>query len=190
MGLHATTRKSLTASLIDDYSAQIFANCSIREMIELCSVLSKDLLHPSQEYSVFLWHVHSCNEVSASCFSPTCTTPPSEYSYVTNLRPSSEPSGSDTAEFEIKFVTFTEEGKRSGALPLRHALPRPGRPPLISPAWVCNPRHTLRAQVSSVCPQISFVIPRTPCSGSAASSIETGVFMFVKLFTGMASSSV
>lgn len=132
------------------------------------------------------------------------TTPPSVYSYVTNcttaLGPSSsashsafrdakEPSGSDTQEFEIKICHRGGQRGRRHAPP-RHALPRPSRPPLISPAWVCNPRHTLRAQVSSVCPQISSVIPRTPCSGSAASSIETGVFMFVKLFTGMASSSV
>lgn len=68
---------------------------------------------------------------------------------------------------------------------LRHALSKLSSPPLISAAWICNPWRSLRAQVSPVCPQIIFVIPGTPCSGSAAFSTETVVFMFVKLFTGM-----
>lgn len=62
--------------------------------------------------------------------------------------------------------------------------------PSLAQRGFCNPWRSLRAQVSPVCPQISFVIPRTPCSGSAASSIETVVFVFVKLFAGMASSNV
>lgn len=71
---------------------------------------------------------------------------------------------------------------------MRH--PKTSHPPLISAAWIHNPWRSLRAQVSSVCPQISFVIPTTPRSGSAASSIETVVFVFVELFAGMASSNV
>lgn len=43
----------------------------------------------------------------------------------------------------------------------------------LASAWLSNPGGLLGgAQVSSVCPQISCVIPTTPCSGSAASSIQ------------------
>lgn len=56
-------------------------------------------------------------------------------------------------------------------------------PPLISTAWIRNPWRSLGAQVSPVCPQISFVIPRTPRPGPAARCMKSLVFMFVKLFT-------
>lgn len=62
--------------------------------------------------------------------------------------------------------------KRSGTAH-RHVLSKPGWLPLVSTVWVHNPWRSLGAQVSPVCPQISFVIPRNPRSGSAASSIET-----------------
>lgn len=77
------------------------------------------------------------------------------------------------------------KGERSSRA-LRHVLSRPSCPPLISTAWICKPVCSLRAQVSPVCPQISFVIRRTPCSSSAAPFNGTVVFMFVKLFTGTA----
>lgn len=81
------------------------------------------------------------------------------------------------------------KGERSRMAP-RHALSKLSCTPLISAAWTHNPWRSLRAQVSPVCPQISFVILRTPCSGSAAPSTETVVLVFVKLFAGMVSSNV
>lgn len=72
----------------------------------------------------------------------------------------------------------------------RHAPPSLSCPPLISAAWVCNPRRSLGAQVSSVCPQISFVIPGTTPPTQWPSPSRRAVFMFVKLFSGMARSNV
>lgn len=84
----------------------------------------------------------------------------------------------------VEVLNHTE--RKQWVSPEAHHVPfHPSCPPLISATWIRNPRRSLRAQVSPVCPQISFVIPRTPCSGSAASSIETEGFIFAKLFAGM-----
>ena len=53
------------------------------------------------------------------------------------------------------------KGERSWPV-LRHAPFKAGFPPVISAAWLCNPRRSLGAQVSLVCPQISSVIRGTP----------------------------
>lgn len=162
----------------------IFQLLNTMEINGCCTVFSQCLLHQFtkslQSYPFRLWvekHPHIQSTFQLLLFSFT----------LQGCRGALQNRHKNQIMFMLEVVRdkCLHRGERSSRA-LRHVLSRPSCPPLISTAWICKPVCSLRAQVSPVCPQISFVIRRTPCSSSAAPFNGTVVFMFVKLFTGTA----